>query len=194
MAFYEDIVKDQKIAQVVLASAFAQEDDGLLAAGAVLMPTGDRQKVLQVMRGRIERVKTEGVTERELEKAKNQYLRDEVTQSLTAAGKASLFGECETLEGGAEKANTRLEEIRAITADDIRRVANLYLVKNRETGGIVEPQIGFSKKDEADEGAAPVERPEVNRVAERGGCCADLKYPDWYPEGPPIAPLKAGVY
>lgn len=198
---YMDIVKEQKIAQVAIAGAIALEDDGLLAAGAVLMPWGNKQKVLQVMREHIERVKAEGVTEKELEKAKNQYLRNEVTRTLTVASKARLLGQYETLEGGADKANTRLAEIRAVTVDDVKRVANLYLVKERETEGIVQPQIGsmfkkllgFGKEEDVDEGAAPVEKPEVNRVATRGGCRADLKHPSWYPDKPPVAPLTTTV-
>lgn len=198
---YKDIVKDQKIAQVAIAAAIALEDDGLLATGAVLMPWGDKQKVLRVMREHIERVKSEGVTDKELEKAKNQYLRNEVTQTLTIARKATMLGRYETLEGGAAKANARLEQIRAVTVDDVKRVANLYLIKERETEGIVQPKIGsvlknllgFGKEEDVDEGAAPVEKPEVNRVATRGGCRADLKHPDWYPDKPPVAPLTTRV-
>jgi len=194
---YKDVVKEQKIAQVAIAAAITFEDDGLLAAGAVLMPWGDKQKVLQVMREHIEQVKAEGVTEKELEKVKNQLLRSAVTESLTVASKAGLLGRYETLEGGAEKANRHLEEIRSVTIEDIKRVANLYLIKERETEGIVQPEfgsmfkkfLGFGKKDDMDEGAAPVEKPEVNRVAVRGGCRADLKHPSWYPDKPPVAPL-----
>ncbi|MGD2108848.1 MAG: pitrilysin family protein [Phycisphaerae bacterium] len=198
---YKDVVKDQKIAQVAIAAAVSLEDDGLLAAGAVLMPWGNKQRVLKVMREHITRVKADGVTDKELEKAKNQYLRNEITQTLTVARKAGLLGRYETLEGDVEKANTRLAGIRAVTRDDIRRVANLYLTRERETEGIVQPKIGsmfkkllgFGKEEDVDEGAAPVDKPEMNRVATRGGCRAALKHPSWYPDKPPIAPLTTTV-
>jgi zinc protease len=198
---YKDIVKDKKIAQYAVAASIPMEDDGLCGAGAVLMPWGDKQKILQVIHEHIEQIKTDGVTERELEKARNQYLRNEVTEALTVASKAMALGESETLRGGAEKVNTRLDEIRAVKLDDVKRVANAYLTKERETTAIVQPQLGgmlksilgLSKEEDVDEGAAPIAKPEVNRVATRGGCRADAKRPDWYPEKPPVKPLMAKV-
>jgi len=175
------------------------EDDGLCGAGAILMPWGDKEKVLAAMHEHIDGIKSEGVTEQEFEKVKNQHLRDEVTESLTVSSKAMLLGEYETLQGGAEKVNQRLDEIRALTRDDLKRVANVYLVKERETTGIVEPKIGgmfksllgLGGKDDVDEGAAKIEKPETNRVATRGGCRTDIARPDWYPEKPPMGPLLA---
>ena len=62
-----------------------------------------------------------------------------MTNALTIGRKAGLLGEYEVIEGGAEKANQRLAEIRAVTVDDLKRVADVYLVKERETTAIVKP-------------------------------------------------------
>ncbi len=195
---YRDIVKKRELAQYAMAGAFSLEDDGLLGAGAVLMPWADKQKALDAIREHIDRLKAEGVTDRELEKVRNQYLRDEVTNALTIERKAGLLGQYEVIEGDAEKANQRLAEIRAVTVNDLKRLAGKYLVKERETEAIVKPAfgsmissfLGFGKKD-IDEGAEPLPKPEVNRVATRGGCRADIKRPEWYPEKPPVKELLA---
>ena len=197
---YKDIVKERELAQYAVAGSISFEDDGLLGAAAVLMPWADQQNVLDAIREHIKRLKADGVTGRELEKVRNQYLRSDVTNALTIGRKAGLLGEYEVIEGGAEKANQRLAEIRAVTVDDLKRVADVYLVKERETTAIVKPAfgsmissfLGFGKKD-IDEGAEPISKPEVNRVATRGGCRAELKRPEWYPEKPPTRDLLAAM-
>ncbi|HNQ21499.1 MAG TPA: pitrilysin family protein [Phycisphaerae bacterium] len=198
---YKDIVKEQKLAEVAMAGAFALQDEGLAGAGAVMLPLKDKQKVIDEIRAHIERVKQEGVTERELEKVKNQALRDKVTEALSVEGKASLLGHYQTLEGDAEKANQQLAQIRAVTVDDLKRVANTYLVKERETLAIVEPQVGgalksllgLGKEEDVDEGAAPLPPPEQNRVAKRGGARADLTRPAQFPDKPPVAALLEAI-
>lgn len=197
---YKDLVKDKQIAQVAVAGAFGLEDDGIAGAGAVIMPWGNKQKVMDALREHIEKVRTEPVTQRELDKVKNQLLSQEVMNALTVENKAQLLGNYEVLQGGADKANQRLEKIRAVTTDDLLRVAKVYLVRERETAATVQPELGGvlkslfgGKGSEVDEGAEPVPPPKDNRVAARGGARADLKRPDNFPKEPPSATLLAAV-
>lgn len=193
---HKDLVKERKIAQFAGTGAFALEDDGIAAAGAAIMPWGDKQKVMDALREHINKARTEPVTQRELEKAKNKFLFREVTNSLTVERKASLLGQYEVLEGGADKANERLAKIRGVTADDLLRVGKTYLSPERETSAIVQPELGGlikswlgGKNSEVDEGAAAVPAPIDNRVAKRGGLRADLSRPDSFPKSPPSAKL-----
>ncbi len=198
---YVDLVKKQKTAQAGLAGAFALEDDGVAGAGAILMPWGNKNKILKTIRQHIEDLRKEPVTPRELEKVRNQLLREEVTKSLTVANKANLLGQYQTIERDAEKANRRLAEIRAVTADDLLRVARKYLTKENRTEVRVEPQfasmlgslVSGSKEDDVDEGAAPTSKPAENRIARRGGVRAELKRPAGFPERPPTADLLESV-
>lgn len=196
---YKDLVKDQKICQVAVGGAVSFEDDGLFGAGAVLMPWGDKQKVLDAIRVHLDKAKAEQVTPKELEKIKNQYLRSAVTESLTAASKASLLGSAQVLEGDAEEANRSLEKIRAVTADDLLRVAQKYMTKENENVVVVQPKMGGlgalfgGKEDDVDEGAAALVKPETNRVAKRGGLREDLKRPASFPEKPPQAAILESI-
>ena len=196
---YQDLVKERKMAEVAMAGSFTMEDDGLLGAGAALLPMkGDPQAVLAAMREHIERIKKEGVTERELTKVKNQALRGAVTGALSVSDKATLLGSYETLEDDAEKANQQFAEIRAVTREDVQRVANKYLVKERETvaqvkpsaGGMLKSMFGMGKEDDVDEGAEPATPPAENRVAQRGAPRdASLTPPTGYPMHPPLGQL-----
>jgi len=193
---YKDLVKDKKLAQVAMGGAGSLEDAGFVGTGAMLMPWGNKQKVVDAMREHVKRAVEEGVTQSELDKVKNQYLRDEVTQSLTVASKASLLGQYQTIEGDAEKANLRLDDIRSVTVEDLQRVAAKYLVKDHETLVVVEPKMSGmlggllgGSGDDVDEGAPPPEKPSTNRVAKRGGPRADLKRPTDLTAKPPMADL-----
>lgn len=197
---YKDIVKEQKIAQVAVAGAFSLEDDGLLGAGAVLMPWGNKQKVFDAIRKHLDRVREEPVTQRELDKVKNQMLSQEVLQSLTVVSKANLLGNYQTIEGDAEKANQRLEKIRAVKTEDLLRVAKTYLTPEREIVATVQPELGGmikslfgGKGSDVDEGATPVPKPEGNRIAQRGGLRAELNRPSSHPPEPPSAKLLESI-
>ncbi len=197
---HKDLVKEKQIAQFAVAGAFSMEDDGIAGAGAVIMPWGNRQKVVDALREHIDKVRNEPVTQRELDKVRNQLLSQEVTNALTVESKAGLLGRYEVLEGGADKANERLAKIRAVTTDDLLRVAKVYLVPERETSATVQPELGSiikslfgGKGSEVDEGASPVPSPTGNRVAKRGGLRADLRRPDAFPKEPPAAKLLEAV-
>ncbi len=200
---HRDLVKERKLAQAITTMEFLLEDDGVASVGAAILPMGDKQKTLAAIRENIQRIRTEGITPRELEKTRNQYIRNTVTNSLTCASKADLLGRCQTLEGGAEKANERLARIRAVTLDDMLRVAKTYFAESRETQMIVEPEsgallgaiLGAGKKKgtDTDEGAAPATKPAVNRVAVRGAPRTNLQRPTGFPEKPPVAGLLESV-
>jgi len=197
---HKDLVKEKQIAQFAVAGAFSMEDDGIAGAGALIMPWGNRQKVVDALREHIDKVRNEPVTQRELDKVRNQLLSQEVTNALTVESKAGLLGRYEVLEGGADKANERLAKIRAVTTDDLLRVAKAYLVPERETSATVQPELGSiikslfgGKGSEVDEGASPVPSPTGNRVAKRGGLRADLRRPDAFPKEPPAAKLLEAV-
>jgi len=200
---YRDLVKERKIAQGAMAMAYLLEDDGVVGAGAALLPWGDKPKVLQALREHFQRVRQEGVTPRELTKAKNQFVRREVTESLTVANKARLLGEYQVLEGDADEANRRFDRIRAVTADDLLRVAQTYLVEPHQTMVIVQPQAGAAlgalfggrkgKEVDMDEGAAPVATPTTNRIATRGEPRTNLRRPEGFPPHPPVAKVLEAI-
>ena len=197
---YKDIVKEKQVAQVAVAGAFSLEDDGLAGAGAVLMPWGDKQKVLDIIQEHVKKIREEPVTQRELDKVKNQLLSAEVTKLLTVAGKAQTLGQFQVFENDADKANDQLARIRAVTTDDLLRVAKEYLKPERETKVVVQPEYGgflkglFGGKDgDVDEGATPAVKPAENRIAKRGGLRADLQRPADFPTQPPMATLLESV-
>ncbi len=79
-----------------------------------------------------------GVTERELEKAKNKRLVGLYRQMETINGKAQLLGNYEVFFGGYEKLFEAPAKYKAVTAADIKRVLTTYFTPNNRTIGVLD--------------------------------------------------------
>lgn len=177
---YNDLVKERRICQDAGAWLWGLEQDGLLMAGAELMADGDADAVEAEVIAHIERLIREPVTERELEKAKNQLRRSVVTSQLTVSDKARAIGKTAIEHGSPDWLNEELAAIEAATIEDLQRAAASYLTETRRTVVRVTPDPSWSHSappaEPVDEAPAPVERAQVQR-------------PDWFPEHPPVQPL-----
>jgi zinc protease len=188
---YRELVADKQLAVVAVAGAASFEQDGLFGVGAVMSPfSGNKDKVVEIIRSQVEKLRTEPVSAKELTKTKNQMLAGIVTSSLTVQSKASVLGSTAVLEGDVARVNRRLERIRAVTADDLLRVAREYLPAQRSLTVHVEQNLlgtVFAKLFGSKEEAAPITaKPETEPAppAKPG-----LRRPAEFPAEPPIAPL-----
>lgn len=191
-----DLVKERRIAQTAVAEHFVLEQDGLAILGAVLGPLGDKKKAMEALAEHVKRVREAPVGKEELEKAKNNALARVVTETLTVEGKASALGEAALLRGDPDYVNVALERIRAVTVEDVQRVARTYLADERRSSVTVEPSVGGFLKGvlggsggDEDEGAPPVEEPKENRVAARSGFKGKIERPEGFLASAPLAPL-----
>ncbi|RPI04487.1 MAG: insulinase family protein, partial [Zetaproteobacteria bacterium] len=89
----------------------------------------------------LERIRAEGVTERELQKAINQVRADMTVEYGSVSGLARAIGKLEMTVGYREFDQV-LDRIRQVSADDIRRVARTYFDPDRRTVGWFVPEGG----------------------------------------------------
>lgn len=75
----------------------------------------------------LERVRTELVSEAELSEAKNEIIASTLRRRETARGRAFELGEALVSSGDPDFADRRLAEIGEVTAEDVMRVAAIYL-------------------------------------------------------------------
>jgi zinc protease len=87
----------------------------------------------------LERVKTEPVTDEELERAKNQIEASFVWGQDSIYSRASALGRFE-LMGSWRLLDQFVSLIRAVTAADLQRVARAYFPPDRKTAGILLPE------------------------------------------------------
>ncbi len=103
-------------------------------------PGRDRDSLETTFFGEVDRMATEDVTDAELAKVKNQieaqfvFGLEQVQDRATAVGNAAL------VTGDPAAAAHRVDRLRAVTKEDIRRVAAKYLTKENRTVVWVLPQ------------------------------------------------------
>ena len=89
----------------------------------------------------IEKIKKEGVTPEEIQKAKNKFEARFIRSLSSTAGLARTLGRAE-LHRGWRTVITDLDDLKKVTNDDIKRVAEKYFVKDNSLTGIYKRQGG----------------------------------------------------
>lgn len=191
---YRDLVAEKQSAVFALAASFSLEQEGFFGAVAALSPFGgDATKVRADLDAQVAKLRKEKVTEKELLKAKNQMLKQEVTQKETVASKASMLGQAAVIEGDLSRVNQRFDAIRNITADDLLRVAQTYLVPERTYDLTIEGSLlgtMLSKLAGEKSGKEPAVTAKAETAAPKPGRPGLRRPTSGYPEKPPIAAAK----
>jgi len=186
---YQDLVKERKLAQEAYGYLWDLEQDGIFFVGAELAQDGDMDTspILEALDAHIARVQEDGVTQRELDKVRNQMLRGIVTNQLKVYYKGQAIGSASIDHGDPEWLNEQLDRINAVTVDDIQRVANEYCVPDRRTTMVVMPNPDFEYDPNANVNIADYSPPERAFLKE------GIQRPDWFPTEPPVADLLEDI-
>jgi zinc protease len=129
---YQSMVYQQQVVQSVGCDADMREDLGLIAFRLILAsgkPIADAEKSLN---NEIEKILKEGVTQAELDKAKNRFLTGKLMERETVNGKASALGQAVVVYGDAARVNTDLAKLQAVTVGEIKEVMNKYLAGKKK--------------------------------------------------------------
>jgi zinc protease len=158
-------------------------------ADATQGPGADLFEIREVINDNIEKIKAEGVTPEELTKARNQMLKRVVTQNLTIDSKTRILGMSALVLGDTSRVNTMLDQIRAVTRQDIQRAANKYLTDEQSLTVIVKQNMTGAMAGAKDDETAPItaEREETAPPPGRKG----VERPVDFPTEAPFADLKA---
>jgi zinc protease len=89
----------------------------------------------------IEKIQKEGISEKELQKIKNQKLVEFYQQVATINGKSNNIGTYEIFFGDYKKMFDAPAEYNKVTADDVKRVATEYFKKSNRTVGILQSNV-----------------------------------------------------
>jgi zinc protease len=113
-------------------------DPNLFYVYAGVMPGKATEDVEKALYAEIEKLKTEPVTDEELQKAKNQIEAGFIMGQDSVFFQAMLLGQHETVASW-RMLEKYLAGIRAVTKDDIKRVAKEYFSGDNRTVGILVP-------------------------------------------------------
>jgi len=139
---YQNLVKDKKIAiQSACMSGFPGDKfPNLIVIFAVPAAGKTSAECQAAIEEEIEKIKKESVTEDELTKFKRSTIKGLLGQMKSNPQMASLLTYGDVVLGGYGKALDQVEEYKAITAEDVKRVANQYFVKTHRTIGEIIPE------------------------------------------------------
>jgi predicted Zn-dependent peptidase len=127
---HKELVDNQQSAMAVSSFPMPFVDPSLvLALGFVNMGT-DPSAVDKGMDAEIEKLRNELISEKELEKVKNQYENNIVQANRKLASRAESLATYYTYFKETGRINSAIDNYLAVTREDIKRVANTYLVPN----------------------------------------------------------------
>jgi zinc protease len=123
-----DLAGPRGLAESTFSEVDLWKRAGLIQVGVTLTDGVSMARGEAALRSELARLRAGGVAEAEVRAAKNQLLASRLSDRETIDGIAGEIGETSVLEGDATHVNTDLTALAAVTAADVRRVANTYLV------------------------------------------------------------------
>lgn len=126
---YRALKESKPLATSVSASNYTQKYSGLIVVNAESKPE-NREIVKKEIISQLEKLKAEGITEAELEKAKTQYLKDFIFENETTDGTASSIGYNVTI-GSLQDYQNHVANVEKVTLDTVKAALNKYLHLDR---------------------------------------------------------------
>ncbi|MDT8341307.1 MAG: pitrilysin family protein [Longimicrobiales bacterium] len=133
------LVDEEQAALAVIANVDRRLGPGSMVFGALPNQGVEVERLETLMLEEIGRLQEEGVSEREMEKARNQLRAQAVAARSTAQSKAQLLQTFQLFHGSPFEANAAPARLEAVTAEDVRRVARTYLVPTNRTVVVARP-------------------------------------------------------
>ena len=134
---YSSLVDKKQVATQVFTNFGESFDPYLFEFYAVAAKGVNETDVEKAIYEEIEKIKKEGVSDKELQKVKNQEVIGFYNQVETINGKSNNIGTYEVFFGDYRKMFDAPALYNKVTVDDIKRVANTYFTKNNRTVGIL---------------------------------------------------------
>jgi zinc protease len=123
---YQELIYKQQIAQDASFSADIRVDKGLLYFYAIASEGKTSAELEKSLLAELLKIQTSGVTADELEKAKNQLITRTLQEREQNDGKAIAIERAVAFEGDPNAVNTDIQELQAVTIEDVQRVMKKY--------------------------------------------------------------------
>lgn len=142
---YQDIKEQKQLADSISADNSSFMEDGIFSVNADFTPN-NVDKLQSAIYEDIEKVKKQGVSEEQLNLAKEIIEKDTYYSRESVSNIASQIGYTTTLTGNPKYYEEYLDNIKKVTLSDIKNVANKYLCENKSAVSIVLPLEMKNKK------------------------------------------------
>ena len=136
---HQQLVENEQIALEVGGFQMEGLDPGLVYFYLTLPPGAEAGAVEARLLEELDRVAAEGITDAELEKARNIMIADYWRSLSTINGKAAALGRAEVFHGDYQLAFTLPDELAAVTVEQVQKVAVDVFDQNSMTVGVLRP-------------------------------------------------------
>ncbi|MGD2070231.1 MAG: pitrilysin family protein [Gemmatimonadota bacterium] len=136
---YRVLVKEEQVAPTVFSGFNLRRGPGTFVFGSLPNQGIEVSRIEDLIFQEVDRVKEEGVSDREVEKAVNNLRAGQVRSRLTVNGKANAIQNAILFFGDPYQVNRDLAEYESVTPEEVRRVARKYLIPENRTVIIARP-------------------------------------------------------
>ncbi len=139
---YRKLVYETGLALTAFGGGNIIEDPNLFFAVAIVNPGQSPAAVEKALISELDRLKAEGITDRELQRAKNQFARDYILGRESLQDKATHLAHAEVLHSDITTADGEFDIFQKISIADVQRVAKTYFTPERRVILHVMPKGG----------------------------------------------------
>ena len=130
---YQTLVYEKQMAVAAFGQAHLIEDPNLFYAVAIVQPGHTTEEATASLIAEIDRLKTDPISEHDLQRAKNQFARDYILQRETVQGKAAELAHAIVIHRDIKTADGEFDIFQNITTADVQRVARTYFTPENRT-------------------------------------------------------------
>ena len=152
---YQKLVYEKQIAVSAFGGANLIENPNLFYAVAIVQPGREPQEAIELLTGELERLKNEPISERDLQRTKNQFARDYILGRESNQQKALQLSHAAVLHGDIATADGEFEIFQNIKAADVQRVARTYFTPENRTVLTLMPARGAAGQAAAGQNPGP---------------------------------------
>jgi predicted Zn-dependent peptidase len=138
--FYESIVRQKQLASNVFASSTSNRGPGLFRIGAMPLAGKSVADVEQAIYAEIEKVKSGPIADFEMDKARNNWKRNNISSAASSLSRAMALGRYALFWNDPNLINSYIDRIAAVKPAEVQRVAAKYLVPENRTVVITMPK------------------------------------------------------
>jgi zinc protease len=137
---FQKLVKEKQQAVQFFGGEMELRGPSLGLFVAILRPGTDPAAAEKTIQAEIERIKTEGITDDELQKIRMQNMRGSVAQLQSSQSRAIQMGQFAVYYNDPNMINTQIQKSLDVTKEDVQRVAKEYLVDSNKTVVVTLPK------------------------------------------------------
>jgi zinc protease len=143
---YQKLVYETRLALAAFGQGNIIEDPNLFFATAIVQPGHTPEEVEKALIAEMDRLRTETITDHELERTKNQFARDYILGRQTVQDKANVLGHAYVLhKGDLGTADGEFDIFMNLKASDVQRVAKTYFTPENRLVMHILPRGATSK-------------------------------------------------